>query len=200
CRACPGPGRHGTAGACYRRRLPPLPRPRSSMSDLQDLVALIRADTPLIVVETPDEMRVVELFRQSLTRIWRALYRWAITEGLRRLDLDREDPAHGPPDALATLAAIRDADQRGVYLLLDFHPFLGYGATRRQLRVILSRRGCLPDTDVLVEHRVELPGELEASAVRRRLLLHDGNALLRIVREEIAAFQCQNQGARVVAE
>src|SRR5690606_10822530 len=49
CRACPGPGRHGTAGACYRRRLPPLPRPRSSMSDLQDLVALIRADTPLIV-------------------------------------------------------------------------------------------------------------------------------------------------------
>src|SRR5690606_36303421 len=164
CRACPGPGRHGTAGACYRRRLPRLPRPRSSMSDLQDLVALIRADTPLIVVEIPDEMRVVELFRQSLTRIWRARYRWSITEGLRRLDLDREDPAHGPPDALATLAAIRDADQRGVYLLLDFHPYLGYAATRRQLREILQRRGCLPHTIVLVGHRVELPGELEARA------------------------------------
>ena len=34
------------------------------MSGLQDLVALIRADTPLLVIETPDEARVVELFRQ----------------------------------------------------------------------------------------------------------------------------------------
>jgi len=52
------------------------------MSELQDLVALIRADTPLIVIETPDEARVVELFRQTLMQAWRALYRWLITEGL----------------------------------------------------------------------------------------------------------------------
>src|SRR5690606_8020887 len=193
-------GRHGrSAPAIVAGRLP-IPTRSSSMSDLQDLVALIRADTPLIVVETPDEMRVVELFRQSLTRIWRALYRWSITEGLRRLDLDREDPAQAPPDAGTTLAAIRDADQRGVYLLLDFHPYLGYAATQRQLREILQRRGCLPHTIVLVGHRVELPGELEARAARLRLRLPDGNALLRIVREEIAAFQRENQGARVVAD
>ena len=68
------------------------------MSDLQDLAALIRADTPLIVIETADEPRTVELFRQSLTHVWRALYRWSITEGLRRIDLDREDPADTPPD------------------------------------------------------------------------------------------------------
>ncbi|HMA15215.1 MAG TPA: AAA family ATPase, partial [Kiloniellaceae bacterium] len=167
------------------------------MSDLQDLVALIRADTPLIVIETPDEMRVVELFRQSLTRIWRALYRWSITEGLRRLDLDREDPVQGPPDALATLAAIRDADQRGVYLLLDFHPYLGYASTQRQLREILQRRDCLAHTVVLVGHRVELPGALDARAVRLRLRLPDANALLKLVREEIAAFQREHQGRRV---
>lgn len=34
------------------------------MSELQDLTALIRASTPLIVIETQDEARVVELFRQ----------------------------------------------------------------------------------------------------------------------------------------
>ena len=131
------------------------------MSDLQDLVALIRADTPLIVVETPDEMRAVQLFQQSLTRVWRALYRWSITEGLRRIDLDGEDPAQVPPDAGSTLSAIRNAGQRGVYLLLDFHPYLGYAGTQRQLREILQRRGCLAHTVVLVGHKVELPGELE---------------------------------------
>ncbi|MDN5782957.1 MAG: ATPase, partial [Luteimonas sp.] len=94
------------------------------MTELQDLAALIRAGTPLIVIETPDELRVVDLFRRSLLQVWRALYRWSITEGLRRIDLDSENPADVAPDASTTLAAIRGASQRGVYLLLDFHPYL----------------------------------------------------------------------------
>lgn len=67
------------------------------MTELQDLVALIRANTPLIVIETRDEARVVELFRQAMMQAWRSLYRWSITEGLRRLDLDREDEADTAP-------------------------------------------------------------------------------------------------------
>ncbi len=167
------------------------------MSDLQDLLALIRADTPLIVIETADEARVVDLFRQSLTRLWRALYRWSITEGLRRIDLDREDPSEIPPDSSTTLAAIRSADQRGIYLLLDFHPYLGYAGTQRQLREILQRRDCLPHTVVLVGHKVELPPELETKAKRFRPRLPDANALLKMVREEAAAYQREHGGRRV---
>ena len=51
------------------------------MGELQDLVALLRAETPLLVIETPDEARVVELFRQSMAYAWRAQYRWSVTEG-----------------------------------------------------------------------------------------------------------------------
>ncbi|MCW5581033.1 MAG: AAA family ATPase, partial [Luteimonas sp.] len=170
------------------------------MSDLQDLAALIRADTPLIVIETPDEPRTVDLFRQSLTHVWRALYRWSITEGLRRIDLDGEDPVDAAPDASTTLAAIRQADQRGIYLLLDFHPYLGYAGTQRQLREILQRRGCLPHVLVLVGHKVELPPELEAKATRFRPRLPDANALLKLVREEAAAYQREHGGRRVEAD
>jgi hypothetical protein len=170
------------------------------MSELQDLVALIRADTPLIVVETPDEARVVELFRQSLLHVWRALYRWSITEGLRRIDLDREDPADVAPDAGSTLQAIRDADQRGIYLLLDFHPYLGYASTQRQLREILQRRGCQPHVLVLVGARIELPPELDAVAVRFSPRLPDANALLKLVREEASAYARENGGRRVEAD
>jgi len=53
----------------------------AGMSELQDLSALIRANTPLIIIETQDEGRVVELFRQTLMHVWRALHRWSITEG-----------------------------------------------------------------------------------------------------------------------
>lgn len=170
------------------------------MNELQDLTALIRANTPLIVIETRDEGRAVELFRQTLAQVWRALYRWTITEGLRRMDMDREDPSDTPPDASTTLAAIRDANQRGIYLLLDFHPYLGYASTQRQLREILQRRECLPHTVVLVGHKVELPPELEAKAVRFRPRLPDAHALLRIVREEAAAYQREHGGKRVEAD
>jgi len=170
------------------------------MSELQDLAALIRADVPLIVIETPDETRVVDLFRQSLLHVWRALYRWTITEGLRRIDLDREDAAEVAPDASTTLAAIRAADQRGVYLLLDFQPYLGYASTQRQLRDILQRRDCLPHTLVLVGQKLELPAEIEALAVRFKPHLPDANALLKLVKDEASAYAVENGGKRVEAD
>ncbi|KAF1689779.1 AAA family ATPase [Pseudoxanthomonas taiwanensis] len=170
------------------------------MSQLQDLTALIRANTPLVVVETRDEDRVVELFRQSLLHVWRALYRWTITEGLRRLDLDREDPPEGPPDASSVLRAIQAAEQRGIYLLLDFHPYLGYASHQRLLRDIIQRRHCQPHVVVLVGAKVELPAELESLAVRFTPRLPDAAALLKLVREEAAAYARENGGRRGEAD
>ncbi|MBX3714223.1 MAG: AAA family ATPase [Lysobacter sp.] len=167
------------------------------MNGLQDLVALIRADTPLIVIETPDEPRVVDLFRQSLMHVWRALFRWSITEGMRRIDMDREDEADVAPDAGATLQAIYRHDQRGVFLLLDFAPYLKYAGTLRQVRDILQRRNCLPHVLVLVGNKVELPEDLEAHAVRYRPKLPASEALLKMVKDEAAAYAREHGGKRV---
>lgn len=167
------------------------------MSELQDLSALIRANTPLIVIQTADEAQVVALFRQSLMHVWRALHRWSITEGLRRLDIDREDEAEGPTDPSSVLRTIQASDQRGIYLLLDFHPYLGYASHQRLLRDILQRRHCQPHVVVLVGARVELPAELEALATRFNPRLPDANALLRMLREEAADYAREHGGRRV---
>ena len=168
-----------------------------AMSELQDLVALIRADTPLLVIETPDEARVVELFRQSLMHAWRALFRWSVTEGLRRIDMDREDEEGIAPDLSATLQEIRNAGQRGIYLLLDAHPYLGYASYQRALRDLIQRRGSQPHVLVLIGTKVELPVALEPFAARFSLRLPDANALLKLVKEEAAAYATQNGGRRV---
>ena len=167
------------------------------MSELQDLASLIRSNTPLIVIETQDEARVVDLFRHVLANVWRALFRWSITEGMRRVDMDREDPPETPPDITTTLLAIKGHEQRGIYLLLDAVPYLGYASTQRMLREILDRRGSLDHTLVLVGMRIELPPELEAMAVRFSLRLPDENALLKMVRDEAALYQKENGGRRV---
>ncbi|HLU12670.1 MAG TPA: AAA family ATPase [Arenimonas sp.] len=167
------------------------------MSELQDLTSLVRANTALVVIETPDEGRVVDLFRHLLLNVWRPLYRWAITEGLRRVDLDGEDEPLAPPDATATLHAIRGLPQRSICLLLDFHPYLGYATTQRLLREIILRRGCQEHTIVMVGTQIELPPDLEHHAVRFSLRLPDEKALLKMVRDEAALYMREHGGKRV---
>ena len=167
------------------------------MAELQDLAALVRANTPLIVIETPDETRVVDLFRRLLVDVFRAMYRWSITEGMRRLDMDREDPPEGESDAASTLHAIQQAPQRGIYLLLDFHPYLTDAPVQRQLREILERRECQGHTIVLVGAKIELPPGLDELAVRFELHEPDANALLKMVRDLATDYARENAG-RVV--
>ena len=167
------------------------------MSELQDLSVLIRSNTPLILIETPDESRVVDLFRHVLMHVWRPMYRWSITEGLRRLDMDREEDAGVAPDITSTLRAIKAADTRGVYLLFDAQGYFGYAGTQRMLREILKRRECEAHTVVMVGNRIELPPEIETLAVRFSLRLPEEAALLKMVRDEAALYQRENGGRRV---
>jgi len=170
------------------------------MGELRDLSALVRAATPLLVIETQDEERVVALFRHVLMNVWRPMFRWAITEGLRRIDIDSEECANVAPDTTTTLRHIREAQARGVYILCDFHPYIGYAANQRMLREIINRRGSAAHTLVLVAPKVELPPELESDAVRFSLRLPDEQALLKMVREEAALYQKEHQGRRVEKE
>ena len=56
------------------------------MSELEDLSTLVRAATPLLVIETIDEQRVIECFRHVIAQALRPLWRWTLTDGLERLD------------------------------------------------------------------------------------------------------------------
>lgn len=167
------------------------------MSELLDLVALVRADTPLLVIETPDEARVMDLFRQSLMHVWRALYRWSVTEGLRRVDMDSEEDAGIAPDMSAALREIQAATQRGIYLLMDATPYLGYASYQRAVRDIIQRRDSLPHVLVMVGTKVELPEALEPFAVRFSLQLPDAHALLKMVKDQARDYAVQNGGRRV---
>ena len=77
------------------------------MTELQDLATLVRASTPLLVIETAEEKRVVETFRHLIAQVLRPLYRWSITDGLKRLDMadaanDADNEIEVAPDASAT--------------------------------------------------------------------------------------------------
>ncbi|MGN6281158.1 AAA family ATPase [Frateuria sp.] len=166
------------------------------MSELDDLATLVRAATPLLVIETVDEQRVIECFRHVIAQSLRPLWRWTLTDGLRRLDFAQPAGQEIASDADATLGAIRDAGERGVYLLFDFHPLLGYAMSLRQLREIVQRQRSAAHTLVLVGAKIELPPALEALALRVPLALPDLKELAGILRGEAAAWQ-REQGRRL---
>jgi hypothetical protein len=167
------------------------------MSEISDLATLIRAGTPLIAIETGEETRVVDAFRHVVGQVWRPLWRWSITDGLKRLDLDQELDAAIAPDATQTLMAIKAHAERGIYLLLDFHPYLRYAMTLRLTREILARQDCAAHTLALVAPKLELPAELGESAVRFGLKLPDEAALQKLVRDEAFVYSREHGGKRV---
>ena len=171
------------------------------MTELQDLATLIRAATPLLAIETVEENRVIETFRHLIAQVLRPLYRWSITDGLRRLDMAMPGPnaleTAVAPDATATLQAMKQAGEAGIYLLLDFAPYLRYPMTLRLLREICQRQQAPAHTLVLVAPKLELPEDLEPIVTRFSLSLPDAQALAQIVREEAFAYSRDNGGRRV---
>jgi hypothetical protein len=164
-----------------------------SVSELDDLSTLVRAATPLLVIETVDEQRVIECFRHVIAQSLYPLWRWTMTEGLERLDFNGPRDQEVAPDATSTLTAIRDAEQRGIYLLFDFLPCLQYAMSQRQMREIVQRQHSAAHTLVLIGAKVELPQELDALATRVPLSLPDIKELAGIMRGEAAAWQRENK-------
>ncbi|MEO8802809.1 MAG: AAA family ATPase [Rudaea sp.] len=170
------------------------------MTENRDLPTLIRAATPLLVIETAEESRVIAAFRQTIAQVLRPLYRWSITDGLRRLDIAAtrdDDSLRAAPDASATLMAIKRSKDAGIYLLLDFQPYLRYSMTLRLLREICQREDCAMHTLVLIAPQLELPPELEPSATRYSLPLPDAQALAQLVRDEAFAYSRDHNGKPV---
>jgi hypothetical protein len=170
------------------------------MTDIQDLATLIRAGSPLITIESGEETRVLDTFRHVVGEVWRPLYRWSITDGLVRLDVDEDASQQIAPDASQTLLAIKQHTQRGIYLLLDFHPYLRYAMTLRLLREIVARQGSEAHTLVLIAPKVELVPEVAGDAVTFSMALPDEQAIGKLVRDEAFIYSRENGGKRVTID
>ncbi len=166
-----------------------------SMGVNQDLSTLLRARTPLLVIESVEEGRVIESFRHAIAQSLRPLFTWSITDGLRRIDMD-DDGEQAVPDATLTLTSIKQRTEPGVFLLLDFQPYLRYPMTLRLMREIVLRQASAEHTLVLVGSKFELPDDLSALSTRFELALPDSQAIAALVREEAFNYSREN-GRRV---
>jgi SpoVK/Ycf46/Vps4 family AAA+-type ATPase len=169
------------------------------MKDLNDLEVLLKSSVPMIRIESREENRIIGLFERVITRLTRPFYRWSVTEGLKRMDVDKPAQLHNNKP-LELLTQIKMTRQAGVYLLLDFHPFLEEPVNIRLLKDIAQQHVDVPHTLVFISHEVNLPAELDHYCVPYEMALPGVGKIEEIIRKEARAWSRLNQDLRIVVD
>jgi SpoVK/Ycf46/Vps4 family AAA+-type ATPase len=170
------------------------------MDKRHDLELVLRSRTPIVVIESQDEQRMLKML-QAIT-ISRAsdsympLFRWTITDGLQRLDIALE-PQTINSEPTDVLKHIRAVSKPGIYILLDFHPFLEDPVHVRLLKDICIRARKVHRQIVLISHEVKMPQELENYCARFDMALPSEKERARIIKNAAREYARENPGQRV---
>jgi len=169
----------------------------SSPDARRELETLLRSRVPLVAIETRDEPRALELLSSLAPRLAAAhtpVFQWTVTDGLRRLDVDLGGAQQHNAEPAAVLKSVRASHVGGIYVLLDFHPFLVDPVHVRLLKDICQDYDRTPRTVVLISHEIALPRELEHLAARFRLAFPDRTERRAIVERVAGDWARTNRG------
>lgn len=161
------------------------------MDGHHDLELILRSRAPIIVIESQDESRILEMLQtisvRRATDSYTPLFRWTITDGLQRLDIDLEPQAMNsqPTDVLKHIRAVT---KPGIYVLLDFHPFLDDPVHVRLLKDICIQYRDVERQIVLMSHEVTVPKELDGFCARFDMKLPSDKEREKIVRKAVTAY------------
>ncbi|HDP89961.1 MAG TPA: AAA family ATPase [Thioalkalivibrio sp.] len=169
------------------------------MFETNDIQILMRSRIPLIVIETHEEPRVIELFKRVAVASALPLYRWSTTQAMQRIDVELE-PVWTMDKPQALLKHVHANPRPGIYLLLDFHPWLDDAAIVRLVKDIALKHGETPNTLVFISHKFDVPPEIERYTARFELSLPSAERLVGIVQEEARAWAKGHPELRVHTE
>ncbi len=168
-----------------------------------DLEVILRSRTPIIVIETRDEPRILDMLKEiSVARSseqYMPLFRWTVTDGLQRLDIALQPQAVNakPTDVLKHIRAV---EKTSIYVLLDFHPFLEDPVHVRLIKDICIRYREIPRQIVLISHTIKLPSELESYSARFDMSLPDEDERRNIIKRVADEWVREHPGSRVKAD
>jgi len=141
----------------------------------RELEMLLASRFALIVIESREESRVLALVRDAGLKARRGrgwgVFQWTVTEGLQRLDADMGGPQHLLAEPAQLLKHLKATPAPGIYVLLDFHPYLNDPVNIRLLKDVAQGYDQVARTVVLMSYEVALPEELESFAARMHLAL-----------------------------
>lgn len=166
------------------------------MGDQNDLELIFQSRIPIIVIQTHEEIRVLDMLKKIIFRLNKPLYSWTVTEGLGRIDLNMGQ-TNGLVEPLQVLRHIKASPDEGIYILLDFHPFLEDPVNARLIKEIAQAYYKTGHHLVFVSHEIDIPDDLRKLSAQFELQLPDAGKLLQIIKDEAFAWSTKNNNRKV---
>lgn len=166
------------------------------MEELHDISLMVKKGIPIIVIESYEEPRVLELCTRLAIKTFQKLYRWTCTDGLVDNASTHQVAAPQFAEPEAILSSIRQRSKAGIYVLCDFHAYLDDPKIIRQLKdiALYCEKGT---TIILVSHVLQLPPEVHRQSMRFQLNFPSEERIHQLVLEEARHWQNLNQGKKV---
>ena len=165
------------------------------MDDQHDLTLILKSRFPLVVIETPEEPRVLALLERITSLEEMPLFTWSVADGLRRRGKsDISAQTYELPEALRY---IDKTPQNGIYVFFDAHPFLDNALNLRIIREIAMDYHNCERTLVFVSNRIEFPQELQRMSATFKLSRPDQIQIRKLFKEEMELWSSRNEGAKL---
>ncbi|MEJ2528707.1 MAG: AAA family ATPase [Gammaproteobacteria bacterium] len=158
------------------------------MKELHDLELTLNSRTPIIVIESQEELRIIQLLTQLGMRLPHPLFRWSVTDGLQRLEVDY-DPQRTVSEPDDVLKHIKALSRPGIFLLLDFHPYLNDPIHIRLIKEIAQGYKQIQRTLIFLSHEIQIPPELQHLSARFQLQMPDRTAIKQLIQDEAKRWQ-----------
>ena len=163
-----------------------LPKPMAEL--LERLKVLIDSSTPVVVIETVEEMRAVEMVRAACSQLNLPVFEWNIADGLSRCG---NGAGGGPATQAPVIANTREPAQvlahletmtiDAAFVLKDFHRHVDDPIVVRRLRDVAQEIGSDRRTLIITAPGITFPPELESLVEYVQLPLPDVKGLRQLV-------------------
>ena len=162
------------------------------------LKIFINSSTPIVVMETVEEMRALALVRGACSDLSLALFEWTIADGLVRSDgavgvsqagaapgyaTSSRTSMYNTLDPVQALANLETMTLEAVFVLKDFHRHMDNPVVVRRLRDVGQKFSANRRTLILTAPAIEMPPELASLVEFLDLPLPDRDRLREIIRE-----------------
>lgn len=167
------------------------------MNNSHDLRLILESRIPIVLIETWEEGRALQLLSKLGLQLARPVYAWSATEGLRRADLSGSAALAHTTTPEAALKHIRASRSPGLYALCDFHPYLD----NEPLNVRLIKEIAMAAEDngqslIFISHALSVPAEFKRMTARFSLSMPADHKLLAAIHREAQQF-AQEKGRKV---
>jgi ATP-dependent 26S proteasome regulatory subunit len=180
-----------------------------AMNPIDRLKILINSSTPIVVMETVEEVRALSLVRMACSDLGLAVFEWSVADGLVRSGsgtaasqavvqshLDKTTLAeagakaagynkamYNTADPVQALANLETMTIEAVFVLKDFHRHMDNPVVVRRLRDVGQKFSANRRTLVITAPAIEMPPELASLVEFLDLPLPDRDRLCEIIRE-----------------